>query len=179
MTAITRVLTPAEQELKNEYQAVLDRFDPANGPTYEAHVDNRRGASTNAQYSPISKAIRDWKWANFNSWEHRQTQYSGDRADPDGDGVPDIFERAFGWNPRSPVNRLPAITFDDLRGQVTLPSLGEATAQVTVRATNNLSQWTTLTPQGAGPFFFESTPPPGSVSLFLQLRAARTEPLEP
>ncbi len=180
MTAITRPLTPAEQALKDEYQAVLDAFDPANGPTYEAHVDNRRSNTNHAQYSPISRAIRDWKWANFNSWERWETQYSGDLADPDGDGVPNIFERAFGWNPRSGTDRLPEITFNGLRGSVSLPSLGDSTTAVSVLSSEDLSIWQNVTPQGSGPYQFQAEPSqPNGNRLFMRLRAARTEPLEP
>ncbi len=90
MTEIT-TLSPEQQLLRDAYQAVLDEFHPANGPTYEAHQDNH-----------FNETAWNWKRDHFNSADQWDTAISGDLSDPDGDGVVNRFERAFGWDPADP-----------------------------------------------------------------------------
>jgi len=95
MTEITD-LTPEQQAVRERFQAVLDRFDPENGPTYEGHADFRSG-----------NPAWDWKHEHFGRNDAFETPIAGDDSDPDGDGVPNIVERAFGWDPKKGSDTLP------------------------------------------------------------------------
>jgi hypothetical protein len=78
-----------------------------------------------------------------------------DNADPDGDGIPNLFERAFGLNPVSPDARLP-VTTSASGGtfSVTYPvARNQSDITVTAVANTGLQKgqgaqaWTPLTPQ--------------------------------
>ncbi len=49
-----------------------------------------------------------WRMDNFSAWQRSQPTISGDAADPDFDGLPNLAEYLFGTNPRVPqFNYLP------------------------------------------------------------------------
>lgn len=91
--------TPESAAARASLQAVLDELDPASGPTYEAYMD-----------SEYDSAVWDWKKQNFGWAESWDRNYSGDDSDPDGDGVTNIFERAFGWDPNNGTDAMPKVT---------------------------------------------------------------------
>jgi len=120
--------TPASAAARVALQAVLDDFDPVNGPTYEAHQDLE-----------WKNPAWDWKVANFKSLERFSTSISGDWADPDGDGVPNIFERAFGWNPNNGTSVMPRIAIVNGALSVSHPlAVSGSDVSITVAVTSNL-----------------------------------------
>lgn len=128
MTVISNP-TPQQETVRAALQAVLDDFDPSNGPTYESHQDNLYNVT-----------VWNWKKAYFSSSERWETVYSGDNSDPDGDGVPNIYERAFGWNPKVGTNAMPKIIYNGTTLSVTYPLAGSTSdVQVVVDATSNLT----------------------------------------
>jgi hypothetical protein len=157
--------TPASAAARSAFQALLDEFDPINGPTYEAHQD--------AEWSNPAWA---WKVTNFNATERWETPTSGDRADPDNDGVPNIFERAFGWNPKNGTDTMPTILPFGSGLTVSLPSLGANDTAIAGQSSETLQDWSVVTPVGSGPFQLTAEPSPGSSKTFLRLRASRVTP---
>lgn len=103
---MTETTAPEAQSLRADYQAVLDDFNPAQAITYESYRDQLLKTKEWA-----------WKGREFKSLQQWLTYVSGDAADPDQDGVPNILERAFGWSPNGGNDVLPA------------PKCGEATIQ--------------------------------------------------
>ena len=109
-------------------QAVLDEFDPANGETYEWHQDN-------AWNNPALA----WKKTYFKAYEICSASVSGDRADPDGDGVPNIYERAFGWHPKQGTDNMPEVVLANGALQVTHPAaVSGSDVAVSAAVTSNL-----------------------------------------
>lgn len=158
-------LTPAQQAIRDDYQAVLDEFDPANGPTYEAHQDK---IWNNPAWT--------WKDSNFNSTQRWETPFSGDRADPDGDEVLNSFERLWGWNPNDGSDVMPKVTVpggDTLA--VTVPALTGNDTRLVVETTEDLMTWTPLDPQPGGPPH-EFRKPGLSDKEFMRLRTERITP---
>lgn len=88
---------PELAPLRAGYQSALDRLDPAGGITYESYQDQRL---KNKEWS--------WKAREFKPLQQWLSYASGDAADPDQDGVPNIFERAFGWSPNRGGDTMPA-----------------------------------------------------------------------
>ena len=96
---MTETDAPELQFVRSAYQSVLDGFSPAQAITYESYRD---------------QLLKTKEWA----WKRREFQplqqwlgyVSGDAADPDQDGVPNIFERAFGWSPNRGGDLLPSPT---------------------------------------------------------------------
>lgn len=95
---MTETDAPEAQPLRADYQAVLDEFKPAQGITYEAYRDQLLKTKEWA-----------WKGREFKNLQMWLTYVSGDVADPDQDGVPNILERAFGWSPNGGNDVLPAL----------------------------------------------------------------------
>jgi len=127
-TEITN-LTPAQKALRNKLQAVLDEFDPANGPTYEGHQDHTWDTPA-------------WVWKEtYFKWNEKfETGIAGDCADPDEDGVINIFERAFGWDPKAGTNSMPKPALKEGSLEVTYPSaLSNSDVHITVDVTNSLT----------------------------------------
>lgn len=94
---------------------ILKSFDPANGPTFETHQDNH----THAYHGPYEPYL--WKKTYWNTYDLWATEVSGDWSDPDGDGVRNIFERAFGWDPTNGTDRMTWSKWVDGRLQITHP----------------------------------------------------------
>jgi hypothetical protein len=110
--------TSASAAARASLQAVLDRFDPESAPTYESTQDYYYHGGRKFYWMGKRKVMNKnpaadiwgWKEGHFDwgkRWEH---QFSGDSADPDGDGVANIFERAFGWDPNNGTDALPTPT---------------------------------------------------------------------
>ena len=157
--------TLEQQAIRDEYQSVLDTFDPVNGPTYEGHQD--------VQWN---NPAADWKRIHFGATGRWETPTSGDRSDPDGDGVPNIFERAFGWNPRNGTDVMPPIEFAGDVGSVSVPTLQANDTRIMVEGSIDLSDWTAATAAGGPPFQFSESPPAGAPAFFMRLRAERVTP---
>lgn len=158
-------LTPEQEAIRDAYQAVLDAFDPANGPTYEAHQDK---IWNNPAWT--------WKDTHFTSIERWVTPISGDRADPDNDGVPNAFERLWGWNPNDGNSVLPEITVPDGNSlAVTVPAVSANDTELIVETSENLVDWTPLAPQPGGPPY-DFTHPGLSDPQFMRLRTERATP---
>lgn len=96
---MTEVAAPEQQALRAGYQSVLDRFNPARGITYESYQDHR-----------LKTKAWAWKSREFQPLQQWLGYVSGDAADPDKDGVPNILERAFGWSPNRRGDLLPVPT---------------------------------------------------------------------
>lgn len=90
--------TPAVAAIRAELSDALAELDPTSGITYEFHQDAR-----------WTNPARAWKVANFSFVQRWNSEIAGDDADPDGDGIPNIIERAFGTNPNDPGS-LPVTT---------------------------------------------------------------------
>lgn len=58
------------------------------------------GANKLVVYGLLSTPYQIWQQGNFTSAELTNSAISGDTADPDGDGVPNLMEYAFGLNPK-------------------------------------------------------------------------------
>jgi len=76
--------------LRAELSTALASLDPTQGITYEYHQDNR-----------WTNPARAWKVANFSVINRWDSTVSGDLADPDGDNIPNLIERALGSNPNA------------------------------------------------------------------------------
>lgn len=167
--------SPEAASMRAEYQALLDTFDPVNGVTYEAHQDNE-----------FANPAWSWKSAQFGSTGRWETPTSGDLSDPDQDGVPNILERAFGWNPKNGTDALPmGIATASLNGTALeaflagnfsvngTEMLGNDTV-VGIEASPNLVDWMPVPPRlSDGWFHFRAEPSPGVTKLFLRMRATR------
>jgi len=131
-------------------QTALDRLDPENGVTYESTQDyyyngGRKfyfmGGSDSYLVKKIQKvkvspsAPKTWNWKSEHfGWAKRwEGSFSGDLADPDGDGVINIFERAFGWDPNNGADIMPKPDFKPGTREVVVPPVtGSADVIVTV-----------------------------------------------
>lgn len=102
--------TPESAAARKMLQAVLDGFDPANGPTYEGDTD-----------SSHSPKVWAWKKKHWDWSKQFETHFSGDRSDPDNDGVPNIFERAFGWDPNNGTDTMPKPAFKPGTREIVYP----------------------------------------------------------
>jgi arylsulfatase A-like enzyme len=103
---MTETTALEHQALRASFQSVLDDFNPAEGITYESYQDQR-----------LKNKEWVWKGREFKNLQQWLSYVSGDKADPDHDGVPNILERAFGWSPTRGGDILPT------------PKLGETTLQ--------------------------------------------------
>jgi len=155
-------LTPAQEAIRVEYQAALDAFDPEHGPTFEAHQDHEWD-------NPA------WTWKNtyFNSAERWEKDFSGDAFDPDGDGVPNIFERLWGWGPRNGTDAMPEPIFTGSGMSITLPGLSGNDTSVIVEVSDDLVEWDPVPATGSGPYQFEAN---GVERLFMRIRTERITP---
>jgi len=158
-------LTPEQAALRDEYQAVLDAFDPANGPTYESHQDR---IWNNPAWT--------WKTTHFGNTARWETPISGDQADPDRDGVPNVFERLWNWNPNDGSSTMPEIAVPGGNSlAVTVPELTGNDTRLVVETTENLVDWTPIAPVSGGPpyeFLEEGL----SDRQFMRLRTERVTP---
>ncbi len=53
-------------------------------------------------YGLLTAPYQLWQQANFTTEELTNAAISGDTADPDGDGIPNLAEYALGLNPKAP-----------------------------------------------------------------------------
>lgn len=93
--------TPESAAARARLAEALAELDPINGPTYEAFMDFR-----------FNKPVWKWKQTYWNWAYCWRDDFSGDAADPDGDGVPNILERAFGWDPLNGTDAMPVVAAD-------------------------------------------------------------------
>lgn len=143
-------LTTDEQAAYDTLAAVLEDFDVRNGPTYEAHQDLM-----------FNDDVFEWKRTHFSAQlRHWETPTSGDWSDPDGDGVFNIFERLWNWDPNNGTDTMPAISRNGSTFSVDLPALTGAYDSVTVESSENMIQWTEVSPTGSGPYNFTATTGP-------------------
>jgi hypothetical protein len=69
----------------------------ANGKVYAP-----TGANQLVVYGLLTAPYQLWQQANFTTEELTNAAISGDTADPDGDGIPNLAEYALGLNPKAP-----------------------------------------------------------------------------
>ncbi len=113
--------TPEIAAVRKQFQAVLDEFDPENGLTYESTQDYYQDDKGKGGKSSVWKwKSKHWDWAR--RWEY---QFSGDNADPDKDGVTNIIERAFGWDPNKGTDKMPAVKFKPGTREIEMPPLAK------------------------------------------------------
>ena len=98
---MTEVSPPLASLIRTQYQAVLDDFDPSAGITYEFYQDRR-----------IQSEEWTWKTREFKNKKLWLSSTTGDLSDPDEDGIPNIFERAFGWSPSDGTDTMPTLQID-------------------------------------------------------------------
>ncbi len=91
-----------------------------------------------------------WLAENFTSAELANGQISGPAADPDGDGVPNLLEYAFGGDPKAPGTApLPTLSTTESGGQkflqISFARVGEANdIEYHVQASEDLANWETI-----------------------------------
>jgi hypothetical protein len=74
-------------------------------------------ASNLVVYGLLSPPYQIWQASNFTSAELTNPAISGDTADPDGDGIPNLMEYAFGLNPKvANPNGMPVVGVQKLGG---------------------------------------------------------------
>lgn len=131
--------TPESAAARASLQTALNRLDPENGSTYESTQDYYYYNSEKTSYymggsdsylvkkqqkvnnkNPAAK-IWDWKVKYFDWAKRWEYQFSGDNADPDHDGVPNIFERAFGWDPTNGTDKMPEPEFKSGTREIIYP----------------------------------------------------------
>ena len=84
----------------------------ANGKVYAP-----TGANMLVVYGLLTPPYQLWQQANFTAAELTNSAISGDTADPDGDGIPNLMEYAFGLNPKVPnLSGLPSASIQNLGG---------------------------------------------------------------
>jgi len=82
----------------------------ANGKVYAP-----TGANRFVVYGLLTAPYQLWRQANFTSAELTNSSISGDLADPDGDGIPNLMEYALGLNPKVPdLSGLPIASVQNL-----------------------------------------------------------------
>lgn len=167
MTELT-TLTPGQQAVRNQYQAILDRLDPANGRTVEGFSDLRLNTP-------------EWKWKteHFGIQGGYDREVSGDNADPDNDGVPNILERAFGWDPKDGKSRFPQPENASGQWRLTLPPLASPDVRVIVEKRVGHDQWVAVAPAGKDGLTFAVSDPNGKEAEVLRVRGERVKPLPP
>jgi len=159
-----RDLTPEQRAIRDRYQAVLDRFDPVHGVTYEGHQD-----------CEWKNPAWEWKQKHFRgqAWE---TPAAGDASDPDGDGVTNVFERAFGWDPKNGTDRMPEPVVRGAESSLTVPQVRHNDVAVTALGSEDGETWTPLEPSGSGPFVFSGRAASGRGPYRIRIEAARITP---
>jgi len=111
-------------------------------------VNGNRGTSTgvlvNVTASPF---LETWRQANFNEAQRTDPGISGFNSDPDGDGVINFFELAFGLNPLiADLSGMPKVDFVEENGMRYLAlryqrPAGMADLIYTVEISGDLSNW--------------------------------------
>ncbi len=84
----------------------------ANGKVYVPTAANKL-----AVYGLLTSSYQLWRQANFTTDELTNSAVSGDTADPDGDGIANLAEYAFGANPKvADLGSLPVASIQNLGG---------------------------------------------------------------
>ncbi len=137
----------------------------------------RTSTASRAEFSLIDPPMQNWLFANFGS-NAGNPAIAGPLADPDGDGLPNLMERALGQSPLAPSTS-PQLRLVD--GYVTLEyfeATGTGDLTFTVKASANLIEWTTdnlveiervAESGGTRVKVRDSAPPNGSSQRFLRL----------
>jgi hypothetical protein len=114
-----------------------------------------------------------WRVDHFSTWERSTAAVSGDNADPDRDGLPNLAEYIFGTNPRTPqFNYLPwhRVGTNQLVTQFSTRS-DRGCVKITIQHSGNLAAWT-----NGDSFTFDGTGPVGGTALGYLATPATTEP---
>ena len=118
------------------------------------------GANQLVVYGLLTAPYQLWQQANFTSAELTNSSISGDLADPDGDGIPNLMEYALGLNPKVPdLSGLPIASVQNLAGTNYLAIaykqvLYNTDISYTVQVSSDLVTW------NSGPGFTASIGPP-------------------
>ncbi|HXI85401.1 MAG TPA: pyrrolo-quinoline quinone [Verrucomicrobiae bacterium] len=118
------------------------------------------GANQFVVYGLLTAPYQLWRQANFTSAELTNTSISGDVADPDGDGIPNLMEYALSLNPKVPdLNGLPNASVQNLAGTNHLTIaykqvLYNTDISYTVQVSSDLVTW------NSGPGFTAPIGPP-------------------
>ncbi len=105
------------------------------------------GANKLVVYSLLGTPYQIWRQQNFTTAELTNSAISGDFADPDGDGIPNLMEYALGLNPKvASVNGLPVVGLQNVGGTnylaVTYKQVLFATdISYTVQVSGDLMTW--------------------------------------
>lgn len=122
--------TPETAAIRAELTAALAQIDPENGITFEFMQDNR-----------WSNPARAWKVSHFRAVDRWNSEIAGDLADPDGDGVSNLLERALGTDPNSPSTiPRPIRTGSTLSITYTEPSVASDT-HIDAEVSPDLENW--------------------------------------
>jgi hypothetical protein len=114
-----------------------------------------------------------WRVDHFSAWERSTAAVSGDNADPDRDGLPNLAEYIFGTNPRTPqFNYLPwnRVGTNQLVTQFSTRS-DRGCVKITIQHSGNLATWA-----NGDSFTFDGTGPMGGTVLGYLATPATTEP---
>jgi len=101
------------------------------------------GSNSSATAQILDKPIDAWRFANFTAAQLADPTISGDNADPDGDGITNLAEYAFGLNPLI-HNSPPTTSSQDATGHLALSySSNRAATDVTIIAegSTDLNSW--------------------------------------
>jgi hypothetical protein len=143
-------------ELWNSQQNVardaLDSYVKFCAPTIaNGKVFVSTGASNLVVYGLLAPPYQLWQQANFSPTELANPAISGDTADPDGDGIPNLTEYAFNMNPKTAdVSGLPVMGTSNVGGSDYLTIsykqvLFNTDITCTVQVSSNLTTWSSGT----------------------------------
>ena len=154
---VTHELYNSQQNPGRDSMGTLVKFASptiANGKVYVPTGGNKL-----VVYGLLTAPYQIWRQANFTSAELTNSAVSGDTADPDADGVPNLAEYALGLSPKAPnPNGLPVASVQNLGGTNYLTIayeqvLYDTDISYTVQISDDLVTW------NSGPAF---TAPVGS-----------------
>lgn len=136
--------------------------------------------------TPVS-SYSEWRESHFTSAELSDEGISGDGADPEGDGLPNLLEYAFGGRPAAftPRYRLPLVGERDGFLTITFPRLRDANDIIyRVEVSADLAEWVEIWNSGDVPFpdpqfniapttVADAEPLAGTGKRFLRMRVER------
>jgi len=94
-----------------------------------------------------------WASTKFSSGEIGDTDISGSNADPDGDGLSNLLESAFGGNPKALDSVAISPALDVLGDKIQITFICDSNRPdltYTVEASNDLTSWTTEIARSVG-----------------------------
>jgi PKD repeat protein len=110
-------------------------------------TDNNGDWATNAVSVTVNSSLTMWKSQKFTSAELADPTISGDAADPDGDGVPNLIEYAMGYEPKTRNALPPKIAAANEVATVEVQHYKPATdAEMEVETSTDLSNWSAMKP---------------------------------